>query len=162
MSIFKDRYLGKKIGRLTFQKFLGPEKYLSGVKYWYLVKCDCGKEFQMHRAQVKTSRELCCKDCKVPIIPLNNSTREARLGEFKSIAGLVRSNRKSVGISQGTLSTRLGFKNGQFISNIERGLCSIPFRDIEPLSRELKIDKALIIEAMITDYKNRLINGNIE
>lgn len=72
--------------------------------------------------------------------------------EFKNIGRLVKATRESKGISQTFLSRELGYKNGQFVSNIERGICSIPFEKILTLSTLLGIDPTLIKEAVMKDY----------
>ena len=48
---------------------------------------------------------------------------------FKNIAELIKTKRLQhpKGYSQSELSHLLGYKNGQFISNVERALCNIPF-----------------------------------
>lgn len=70
---------------------------------------------------------------------------------FNHIARLVRENRSKVKISQGDLARSVGFKNGQYISNIERALCGIPVNKIKKISEPLKISEDLIIEAMLLD-----------
>jgi transcriptional regulator with XRE-family HTH domain len=73
--------------------------------------------------------------------------------QFPSIAKLVKDKRKELRISQYSVSFDLGFQaRGQFISNLERGLCSIPKKDIAKLSSILKVDQDEIITAMIEDY----------
>ena len=65
---------------------------------------------------------------------------------FKSIARLIRAKRQNhpQEFSQSELSHLLGYKNGQFISNVERGLCNIPLKmlgkvcEILPMSRSGK------------------------
>ncbi len=49
---------------------------------------------------------------------------------FKNIAKLIRTKRLQhpKAYSQSELSHLLGYKNGQFISNVERALCNIPLK----------------------------------
>lgn len=75
---------------------------------------------------------------------------------FDAIAQMVKTNRVKAGISQSTLSQKLGFKNGQFISNLERGLCPIPNTSVEALSVEIKTPIEVIIDAMVEDYKSNI------
>lgn len=49
---------------------------------------------------------------------------------FDHIAKVVHTNRLVIGISQISLSNKLGYKCGQFISNIERRKCSLPIEKI--------------------------------
>lgn len=77
---------------------------------------------------------------------------------FNNIARVVRSNRIKKGLSQTELSFKIGFKNGQFISNVERSVCSIPLKKINVLSSSLGIDSSEISKAMLDDYQTNLNN----
>ena len=70
---------------------------------------------------------------------------------FPTIAEVIRTAREQVGISQEGLSIKLGYKNGQFVSNIERELCSIPAKKITLTAKHLRISKDRIITAMLKD-----------
>ena len=76
--------------------------------------------------------------------------------KFKTVSTLIREARTNQDISQQTLSEKLGYKSGQFLSNVERGLCSIPSKKVPLLSSILKIDQGLIISAMTEDYKRNV------
>lgn len=71
---------------------------------------------------------------------------------FPHIAKLVRDSRLNTVLSQEGLSGLLGYKNGQFISNVERELCSIPTKRIGKLCEELKIERKTVIEAKKADF----------
>ena len=79
---------------------------------------------------------------------------------FSAIAQFVSKHRKLKGISQMSLAKKIGYKNGQFISNIERGLCSIPPEKAKVLCKELVIDSDLdyinerLVDAVVLDYEN--------
>ncbi|MBT7608333.1 MAG: helix-turn-helix transcriptional regulator [Bacteriovoracaceae bacterium] len=60
--------------------------------------------------------------------------------------------------SQTELSTRLGYKNGQFISNIERGLCSVPVKSLSLLTQTLNIEPAKLKVALLADMNETLEN----
>jgi hypothetical protein len=60
--------------------------------------------------------------------------------------------------SQTELSTKLGYKNGQFISNIERGLCSVPVKSLSLLSLTLNIEPAKLKAALLADMDKTLEN----
>lgn len=47
---------------------------------------------------------------------------------FTHIAKLVKTERGKTDASQGDWSEKLGYKNPQFISNVERGKCGMPFK----------------------------------
>lgn len=78
---------------------------------------------------------------------------------FTEVAYLVRESRtKNTNLSQNDLAKKLHYKNGQLISNIERGLCSVPKKRIKALSKELKIPVTKLTEAMVADYQATLEN----
>lgn len=79
---------------------------------------------------------------------------------FTNIAKILKTNRIKVGLSQTKLSEKLGFKNGQFVSNVERGLCNLPMKSIKKVSVELEIDQEILIDAMTQDFKEHLIELN--
>lgn len=91
--------------------------------------------------------------------PKKKPTTKKPRNEFKAIAKLVKNARAKAGLSQGELSNKLGFKNGQFISNIEREICSLPVGKICLFSQITNIKTDLIIKAMHKDYKNLLIES---
>lgn len=74
------------------------------------------------------------------------------------ISKLMRQRRKDLSLSQKDLSKVLGFseKEGQYISNIERGLCQFPVKYIKKLSEALKVEEETIVEMMSLDYKTRV------
>lgn len=78
---------------------------------------------------------------------------------FSNIGILVRRAREANAISQSELSNRLGYKNSQFISNVERALCSIPAKKTPILAQVLNIRLDEIKEAMVRDYANNLENA---
>ena len=61
---------------------------------------------------------------------------------FSYVAKLIKDKRLShpERYSQTQLSKTLGYKNGQFISNLERGLCSIPLKGMTNFLKVLYID----------------------
>ena len=58
--------------------------------------------------------------------------------------------------SQNQLSKLLGYKNGQFISNVERGLCGIPLKGIQKLIEVLGLDSLELKNAMLRDYEDTI------
>ena len=77
---------------------------------------------------------------------------------FDHIAKLVQEARESIGISQEELSLNLGYKNGQFISNIERGKCSLPIKHICLFCQLTKTETDPVIKAILYDQQ-MTING---
>jgi hypothetical protein len=60
--------------------------------------------------------------------------------------------------SQAELSHLLGYKNGQFISNVERGLCGIPLKALADLIQVLGLDKTDLMKVLLEDYRLTLEN----
>ena len=78
--------------------------------------------------------------------------------KFNHIASLIKRKRLShpQGLSQSDLSHLLGYKNGQFISNVERALCNIPFKMMNKVCDILQISAAEIRQAMLDDYEETI------
>lgn len=62
------------------------------------------------------------------------------LKKFKNVGDLCRHNRVKKKLSQSDLAKSLGFKNGQFISNVERFICSIPAKKAKLFCDILEVD----------------------
>ena len=79
---------------------------------------------------------------------------------FKNIAQLIRSRRMNhpKGYSQSELSHLLGYKNGQFISNVERALCNIPLKMLKRVSEVLDIHADELKGAILKDQEETLNN----
>ena len=79
---------------------------------------------------------------------------------FKNIAQLIRSRRMNhpKGYSQSELSHLLGYKNGQFISNVERALCNIPLKMLKRVSEVLDIPSEELKWAILKDQEETLNN----
>ena len=79
---------------------------------------------------------------------------------FNHIAKLIREKRVShpKNYSQSELSQMLGYKNGQFISNVERALCNIPLKMLPKVSQILNISPADLKRAMLDDHQQTLEN----
>lgn len=86
---------------------------------------------------------------------------------FLHIAKLIKLKRMSQdnGYSQLELSKLLGYKNGQFISNVERGLCSVPLKMLSKISQVLNISREELKKAILKDQEETLdnyLNDSIE
>ena len=77
---------------------------------------------------------------------------------FNNVAKLIKEKRKAhpEKLSQSDLSNLLGYKNGQFISNVERGLCCIPLKMLKNACRILNIEPDQLKDAMMKDHKENL------
>lgn len=72
---------------------------------------------------------------------------------------LIKLARINKGLSQHELECKAfgNNKNGQFVSNIERGKCTIPAKHLQAMAQALDIDAKLIVEAIIKDYRRYLM-----
>ena len=79
---------------------------------------------------------------------------------FDNIALLIRTKRLShpKAYSQSELSKLLGYKNGQFISNVERGLCNIPLKMLTKVSEILEISPEVLKATILKDHEVTLEN----
>ena len=79
---------------------------------------------------------------------------------FKNIAMLIKTRRLAhpKGYSQSELSNLLGYKNGQFISNVERALCNIPLKMLTKVSEVLDIQAMELKTAILKDQEETLNN----
>ena len=76
--------------------------------------------------------------------------------KFAHIAALVRESRVSkTPFKQEELSKEMGLC-GQSISNVERGIASVPPKRIKEIAHLLHVEPMAIIEAMINDYRDTL------
>lgn len=72
--------------------------------------------------------------------------------KHQHIAEVLRSARKSAGISQGRLGAKLGL-HAQAISNIERGITSLPLRHMVKISKILDVYPYQLFQAMLRDFE---------
>ncbi|MFX3675670.1 MAG: helix-turn-helix domain-containing protein [bacterium] len=79
---------------------------------------------------------------------------------FEHIAKLIRTKRVNhpKGYSQSELSNLLGYKNGQFISNVERALCNIPLKMLKRVCEVLDIPASDIKDAILRDHEQTIEN----
>ena len=79
---------------------------------------------------------------------------------FKNIARLIRTKRigHPKNYPQVELSVFLGYKNGQFISNVERGFCSVPLKKLKKIAEILDIGRDELKAAIMRDHEEMLTN----
>ena len=94
------------------------------------------------------------------IVPLTDKFSGELMRCFKNIATLIRTKRieHPKGYSQSELSHLLGYKNGQFISNVERALCNIPLKMLKKVCDVLDIHPDELKEAILKDHEETLNN----
>ena len=68
------------------------------------------------------------------------------------LGAFIRTNRKKLDLTQEAIANFLGYDNYQMISNIERGIASIPFPKVPKLAQCLQVDEREILE---TSFKGR-------
>ena len=75
-------------------------------------------------------------------------------GKFTHISRVVKTAREQhpKKYSQAELSHLMGYMNGQFISNVERALCSVPIKKVADLCLHLNLNSDTIKEAMMMDF----------
>lgn len=64
--------------------------------------------------------------------------------------------RSNADINQIDFAEALGWTSGQFISNIERGLASIPAAKFKKVAKILKINVELLVKAHLADEERRI------
>lgn len=82
--------------------------------------------------------------------------------KYEYMAKLLNIYREENNLTQSKLAKRLGYTTSQYISNIERGLCSFPIKKFPKLAKVLKIDASLIADAYVNDViaeVNRVLKG---
>lgn len=79
---------------------------------------------------------------------------------FDNVAKLIKEKRMShaKSYSQSELSQLLGYKNGQFISNVERGLCNVPLKMLSRISDILNIQHEELKNAILADHGKTIDN----
>lgn len=75
------------------------------------------------------------------------------LNRFPNSASIARRARKMSGMSQDVLGEKLGYKNGQFISNCDRGLCAYPPKHFEYIADLAGVGLEDVIEARLADKR---------
>ncbi len=80
----------------------------------------------------------------------NHPSVNKQFGQFLKQA------RVSAGFTQCHVSKELGFKNGQYLSNLERGLCSAPFKVLGFFVKKYGIDVRDFIQYLMALEKHNL------
>lgn len=71
---------------------------------------------------------------------------------FENVGNLVKKHRKKLGMSQEKLARSMGYKNGQYISNLERNLSGLPLKEVKTIKKILQIESSDIKLALVNDY----------
>jgi len=73
--------------------------------------------------------------------------------QFYNMSKTIRARRKEIGMTQETLSHRMGYNNAQFVSNLERGLNGLPAAKIYVAADTLDMTPRQLIEAELLDLE---------
>ena len=76
---------------------------------------------------------------------------------MRAVGILIKAGRAERGVSQGKLAKMLGYTTPQYISNAERGLCSMPIKKLRKISTILAIPPGVMQTAIFTDYQNHVM-----
>lgn len=79
--------------------------------------------------------------------------------KFQNVAKMARAARKKSGLTQTELAKEIGFGSPQFVSNWERGLCSVPDHVLKDFSNALDIPYVKILNAKVRDYRQQLVEA---
>jgi len=70
---------------------------------------------------------------------------------MKNLATLLKRHRVKSGLSQYDLGRKIGWSNGQYISNYERSVSAVPLQSIKPIADILKVDNKKLWRAWRID-----------
>jgi transcriptional regulator with XRE-family HTH domain len=74
----------------------------------------------------------------------------------KSIGAAIKAARRAKGLSQEEFARSLGYDNGQFVSDWERGQSPIPMKKLAEISRILNMDRDQLFELLLQFSVDRL------
>lgn len=72
------------------------------------------------------------------------------------IGTLLKSKRIAKNVTQKELSDLCGYKNAQYISNMERGKCSVNLKALKKCMKKLDIKSEAVHGALVLDYSVKL------
>lgn len=74
-------------------------------------------------------------------------------GLHRSLGNYLKRKRVEAGITQSDVAKRLGYSTPQFISNIERGLCSPPLKNLRVLVKMYRIPVSEIMKLILNEQE---------
>lgn len=77
------------------------------------------------------------------------------------VATFIKTKRNELNISQKELSDKIGMRtrDGQFLSNVERGICQFPVRYVKQLAEALDVSEDTIVDLITSDYKKCILKA---
>lgn len=79
-----------------------------------------------------------------------------KVQKFKNMARFIKRYRVLAQLSQVEFAKHLGIGEVQYISNIERGMCGLPPKQINNVANALGVVPSLIIDIMLADHEDFL------
>ena len=68
----------------------------------------------------------------------------------------IKEKREKLSMSQKELGLKLGYQNGQYISNMERGMCPVPLEKLDKIIYLLKLNANEVIDIIQEDHLSYL------
>ncbi len=81
---------------------------------------------------------------------MNKAPSQKRIGQF------LKQHRVKAGLTQSDVAQRLGYTSPQFISNIERGLCSAPVKHLKDFAKMYHLDSEELIGLLLSEHETLL------
>ncbi len=72
---------------------------------------------------------------------------------FKNIGRFLRQRRIELGLTQRQVSDKLGYGSSQFISDMERGLCTLPLKKLGEVVKLYKLPPNELMEIMLKEQE---------
>lgn len=79
---------------------------------------------------------------------------------YDEIGSTIKERRLAMRLSQKFVAEAIGYKNAQLISNIERGMCSLPLKNLNTTATVLNMNPGILANAIIMDqirYMDKVI-----
>ncbi len=134
-------------GGEKIMKTMGSKKKTLGLKQLPQAGRSTGSKSKApYNSRSQRSEKAEGHDQRLLDFPQQNESKD-----WENLAELVRSARIQLGLSQGSLAKLLGYSSPQFISNMERGLCSLPVEKLKKLMNILKIAPEDLVTCIIRD-----------
>ena len=74
----------------------------------------------------------------------------------KALGSYLKDKRSSKGLTQSDVARKLGYSTPQFISNIERGLCAPPVKNLKVLVKLYKLDPEELLDIILNEEESSL------
>jgi transcriptional regulator with XRE-family HTH domain len=81
---------------------------------------------------------------------MNRAPSQKRIGTF------LKQHRVKAGLTQSDVAQKLGYTSPQFISNIERGLCSAPVKHLKDFAKMYNVNTEELIQLLLTEHESVL------